>query len=212
MKLAKIGWATLGISIATGACGLAAGAAVGVVWSRSEVIPVVLVKPGIGGFEPIDGSVIGNRWTKDQVKAVILIKPGISGFEPREGTTIGNTWRKDDVLPVMLVEPSASSFVPLRVIGDEQNPYSTQQKPGAGGHTDVSASPSVIEDQIAGEFTGWAGETIVRLTNGQIWQQSEYYYTYHYAYSPRIIIYRSAGGYKMKVDGVDRAVGVTQLR
>jgi hypothetical protein len=42
------------------ASSLALGTAIGVSWSKSEVIPVVLVKPGIGGFEPADGSSIGN--------------------------------------------------------------------------------------------------------------------------------------------------------
>jgi hypothetical protein len=73
-------------------------------------------------------------------------------------------------------------------------------------------SGDVIESQIDGEFEGWEGETIVKLINGQIWQQTEYYYTYHYAYMPEVLVYRSSFGYKMKVDGVDQAVGVTRLR
>ncbi len=35
-------------------------------------------------------------------------------------------------------------------------------------------SSEVIECKIDGAFEGWEGETIVKLTNGQIWQQSEY--------------------------------------
>jgi hypothetical protein len=70
----------------------------------------------------------------------------------------------------------------------------------------------VTESQIDSEFEGWEGETIVKLINGQIWQQTEYYYIYHYAYMPEVLVYRSSFGYKMKVDGVDRAVGVTRLR
>jgi hypothetical protein len=76
----------------------------------------------------------------------------------------------------------------------------------------VARSPSVIETQIDGDFEGWEGETIVKLMNGQIWQQTEYHYTYHYAFMPRVLIYRSGGGWKMKVDGVDKAVGVGQLK
>lgn len=70
----------------------------------------------------------------------------------------------------------------------------------------------VIETKIDGDFEGWEGETVVKLMNGQVWQQSEYYYHYHYAFMPDVLIYRSGGGYKMKVEGVDRAVGVRQLR
>ena len=39
-----------------------------------------------------------------------------------------------------------------------------------------SKAASVIESQIDGEFHGWDGETIFKLTNGQIWQQAEYGY------------------------------------
>lgn len=73
-------------------------------------------------------------------------------------------------------------------------------------------SAEIIESQIDGEFVGWEGETIVKLMNGQIWQQSEYYYHYHYAFMPKVIIYRSSGGYKMKVDGIEKSVGIRQLK
>jgi hypothetical protein len=82
-------------------------------------------------------------------------------------------------------------------------PQNTPEKPKA---------PSVIETKIDGDFEGWEGETIVKLMNGQIWQQTEYHYNYHYAFMPNVIIYRSGSGYKMKVDGVDKAVGVEQLK
>jgi hypothetical protein len=75
-----------------------------------------------------------------------------------------------------------------------------------------AGSPSVIESKIDGEFEGWQGETIVKLVNGQIWQQAEYRYEYHYAFMPDVLIYRSGGGYKMKVKGTDEAVGVLQLK
>jgi len=214
-KLPKIvNLAAVRISLFVGMCSLAMGAAIGVVWSRSEVIPVVLVKPGIGGFEPVEGSSIGNTWSKSQVKAVLLVKPGIASFEPREGTSIGNSWQKEDVLPVMLVEPSAGSFIPLRAIADDHPSISPKErtKLHAGEQDDSTVLPSVIESQIGGDFEGWQGETIVKLTNGQIWQQIEYYYYYHYAFMPKIIIFKSAGGYKMKVDGVDRAIGITRLK
>lgn len=73
-------------------------------------------------------------------------------------------------------------------------------------------SSGAIESLIDGEFEGWQGETIVKLMNGQIWQQTEYYYYYCYLFMPKVIIYRSGSGYKMKVDRIDKAVGVTQLK
>ena len=82
------------------------------------------------------------------------------------------------------------------------------QPKGAAG----APASSVIETQIDGDFEGWEGETIVKLMNGQIWQQTEYHYHYHYAFMPKVLIYRTGGGHKMKVEGIEKAVGVERLR
>jgi hypothetical protein len=68
------------------------------------------------------------------------------------------------------------------------------------------------QSQIDGDFEGWEGEAIVKLMNGQIWQQNEYFYHYHYAFMPKVLIYLSGGGYKMKVDGIEKSVGVVQIK
>ena len=78
------------ITLLIGVCCFAIGALVGVTWTKSEVIPVVIVEPGIGGFKPMTGSSIGNRWFKSLVKPVLLVKPGIGGFVPLKGSSIGN--------------------------------------------------------------------------------------------------------------------------
>jgi hypothetical protein len=80
---------------------------------------------------------------------------------------------------------------------------------------DVINTPStsaVIETQIEGEFEGWDGETVFKLANGQIWQQSSYAYTYHYAYRPKVLIYRSGAAYRMKVENVESTIQVKRLR
>jgi len=76
----------------------------------------------------------------------------------------------------------------------------------------VSPAAEAIESQIDGDFEGWEGETIVKLTNGQIWQQTEYYYHYHYSFMPKVLIYRSGKTYKIKVDGIEKSVNVKQLK
>jgi len=76
----------------------------------------------------------------------------------------------------------------------------------------ATPTPQVIESQIDGDFEGWEGETIVKLTNGQIWQQDEYHYEYCYEFMPDVLIYRSGGVYKMKVEGSDEAVEVKRLK
>jgi hypothetical protein len=71
---------------------------------------------------------------------------------------------------------------------------------------------TLIESQIDGEFNGFKDKIIIKLTNGQIWQQSEYHYHYHYAYMPKVMIFKSNYGYKMQVDGIEKLVGVVRLK
>lgn len=69
-----------------------------------------------------------------------------------------------------------------------------------------------IEAQVDGDFNGWEGQTIVKLMNGEIWQQTEFHYHYHYAFMPKVVIVKSGIGHKMIVDGVPKAIGVKRLK
>lgn len=71
---------------------------------------------------------------------------------------------------------------------------------------------SVIDTEISGEFEGWSGETIFKLSNGQIWQQAEYDYEYEYEYNPKVMIYRKGGEYRMKVEGLEVTVAVKRIK
>lgn len=71
---------------------------------------------------------------------------------------------------------------------------------------------NIINAQIDGDFEGWSGESIVKLTNGETWKQSEYYYQYTYAFMPNVTITNSPTGYKMKVDGIGKEVCVEKLK
>lgn len=69
----------------------------------------------------------------------------------------------------------------------------------------------VIKSSVDGEFEGFEGDTIIKLLNGQIWKQTEYYYEYMYSYMPSVLIYKSGAGYKMKVDGIEKSIGVEKI-
>ena len=60
---------------------------------------------------------------------------------------------------------------------------------------------------IDGEWSGWSGDTIVQLTDGSVWRQDEYYYSYHYAYRPGVTV--SDG--EMLVKGMTKAIRVRRL-
>ncbi len=75
-----------------------------------------------------------------------------------------------------------------------------------------SSCVPAIESSIDGDIEGWEGETIFKLANGQIWQQTEYDYTYFYAYSPDVTIYQTSAGCRMKVEDEDETVVVERIK
>jgi hypothetical protein len=85
---------------------------------------------------------------------------------------------------------------------------STPTPTGIGG---TGCSPA-IESTLAGEFNGWEGETIFKLDNGQIWQQTEFAFVYSYAYRPEATIYSTARGCKLKVAGEDDTILVRRIK
>lgn len=60
---------------------------------------------------------------------------------------------------------------------------------------------------IDGEWNGWSGDTIVQLTDGTVWRQSEYHYEYRYSYRPKVVIISG----KMQVEGMSKSVAVRRL-
>lgn len=61
--------------------------------------------------------------------------------------------------------------------------------------------------QIEDEWTGWDGDTIVRLTDGSVWRQEEYHYEYSYSYRPTLTLKDNL----MHVDGMSRAIRVRRI-
>lgn len=69
---------------------------------------------------------------------------------------------------------------------------------------------ATISSVITSDFTGWSGETVFVLQNGQVWQQSQYAYMYMYAYRPSVTIEATGNSGIMTVNG--RSVKVTKLK
>lgn len=74
----------------------------------------------------------------------------------------------------------------------------------------VLAVDKVLKSRIDGDFEGFEGDTVYKLTNGTVWQQVDGRYKYKYAYSPRVLVYKVGGKWKMSVKGI--TVSVVQLR
>ncbi len=73
--------------------------------------------------------------------------------------------------------------------------------------------PSVIESSVDGEFNGFDGNTVIRLLDGSLWEQTEFYWEWHWAYLPKATVFRSRSGeWKMQIAGIRRSVGVRKLK
>ena len=108
--------------------------------------------------------------------------------------------------PDVIICPSRRTLA----IGGET--LSVQPITAAISQRQLVATADVVESRIDGEFSGWEGDTIFKLQNGQLWQQSSYAYKYRYSYSPEVLIYKSGSVYKMRVDGVDGEIAVRRLK
>lgn len=65
----------------------------------------------------------------------------------------------------------------------------------------LSFSSYAYDGRIDGDFNGWEGDTIYKLMDGHIIQQSSYHYHYHYSFSPEVHIYKDKSGYVIFVEG-----------
>jgi hypothetical protein len=80
----------------------------------------------------------------------------------------------------------------------------------AQGEGGVAASEPEIESRIDGDFDGWVGDTVFRLQNGQIWQQTSPSAKYLFANAPRVHISRSP--YRLRVEGLAVEISVRRLK
>lgn len=91
--------------------------------------------------------------------------------------------------------------------GRQINPPRT--RPGTDGeHADRDA---VVAGRIDGEFLGFDGNTVVRLTNGQDWQQTDQTRTAVPLQNPAVVVVRDGASYLMRVTGIPEWVRVRRL-
>jgi hypothetical protein len=67
------------------------------------------------------------------------------------------------------------------------------------------------QGQIDGTFTGFDGDALFKLTDGTYWLQAEYKYWYHYAYCPRVELFREHGAIRLRLSGQSDSVAVRQV-
>jgi len=72
--------------------------------------------------------------------------------------------------------------------------------------------PDEIQSRLIGEFTGWRGNAVFRLENGQVWRQADSDRLAYAADSPLVTIRRGAfGTYRLTVEGLNRSTRVRRI-
>ena len=71
-----------------------------------------------------------------------------------------------------------------------------------------------ITSRLSSDFDGWNGDTIFRLSNGQIWRQRlRGNYSYRGSPAPEVRISKNfLGFFKMEIVETGKAIGVTRVR
>jgi hypothetical protein len=76
-----------------------------------------------------------------------------------------------------------------------------------------NGAPDEIQTRYDGEFSGWSGNTLFRLENGQVWKQAQSGRSSYRATHPVVTIKRTAlGGYRLLVEGSDQSVRVERVK
>ena len=81
----------------------------------------------------------------------------------------------------------------------------------SGSRSQTTTSSDYIESRVNGQWEGWQGDTIVRLMNGQIWQQAGLELSLSLKLNPDVTVFQRSGRFYMLVDGEDKPVWVTRL-
>lgn len=70
-----------------------------------------------------------------------------------------------------------------------------------------------LESYYIGDFTGWTGDTLFRLENGQVWKQVTSGRVTHRRVRPKITIKKATfGSFKLYVEGLNRGVRVKRVK
>jgi hypothetical protein len=73
--------------------------------------------------------------------------------------------------------------------------------------------PQQVQSRYDGEFTGWSGNTLFRLENGQVWKQAQSGRVSVRATRPKVTIrHTTLRGYRMSVEGTNESVRVERVR
>lgn len=77
---------------------------------------------------------------------------------------------------------------------------------------ELRGEPKRIESQIVGSFSGWHGNTLFKLANGQVWQQTDSSSYDSNLQNPQVVIKRLGFGYLLTLTGHGATVFVKRVQ
>jgi len=177
----------------------------------------VATQAGTSASKPVD---IRNLMNVTQFKHA-----GLNKLSPDEINTL-NTWLNQylnsrampapaSVRQAAATPSSNASSVPPAAESTSAAPASGIANFGADtmAPKESSREPNRIESRIAGQFTGWTGDTVFKLENGQVWKQAATgYYTNIQLDHPQVVIKKLSFGYLLTVPGHGETVFVRRIK
>lgn len=163
------------------------------------------------------------RWTRRAIVALVLPVLGVAFIAAGPQTSPGILTARE----IRVVDSEGRTVVKLAAReGDGLGGLETYWPSGrvafstfsgTAGRSSVAAPPNApdgtfLKSRIDGQFEGWDGDTIVKLTDGSIWRQIDLTLELRLAYNPEVLVLAKNGRYEMLVDGCRKAVSVERLK
>lgn len=176
-----------------------------------------------------------NRWLSATLKSNVLLEPAsvsATSLDVRDLMSVTEYHRTgiDKLSPVQLKAlnawlqayvgeraPTPSAGVASPSLSSSSAPAGVSAAAGFGADTmaprENPATPERIETRIAGRFTGWTGNTVFKLENGQVWKQAATgYFTNIELDNPQVIIKKLGFGYLLTLPGHGATVFVRRIK
>lgn len=125
-----------------------------------------------------------------------------------------------ELMPNPTPQAGRTVSAPDKSVQPAAAPSSTAETPGIASFGAETMPPKEspqelnrIESRIAGPFTGWTGDTVFKLENGQVWQQAATgYYTDVNLDHPQVVIKKLSFGYLLTMPGHGQTVFVRRIK
>jgi len=145
---------------------------------------------------------------RDLMTASQFHKTGLDKLTPEELTAF-NAWLAvyghAETAPAPVAPPATSRTAPAAVTRNDAS-FGAASLP-----TSERGEPDHIETHIVGTFKGWYGNTVFKLENGQVWEQSGAGYFEAHLENPQVVIKKLAFGYLLTLPGQGATVFVRRL-